>query len=163
MFINSQTPVSAFNSWDHAVPFLTTVLSNESWWNYSLLLGITAHRLACLEAWKGCGLLEDRAPRRDAHNFYIHQNPSRESKEINFLFISVKIRNAILTPSFNKQGFIFNGKGSFFYIFAEWIDQMVNTLYTYYPDHCFESSGNPNSYKKQILKLDSPDSNKAVS
>lgn len=97
------------------------------------------------------------------NNFYIHQNPSRESKEINFLFISVKIRNAILTPSFNKQGFIFNGKGSFFYIFAEGIDQMVNTLYTYYPDHCFESSGNPNSYKKQILKLDSPDFNKAVS
>ena len=99
------------------------------------------------------------------NNFYVHQNPSRESKEISFLFISVKIRNAILTPSFNKQGFIFNGKVSlfFFYIFAEWIDQMVNTAYTYYPDQCFESSGNPNSYKKQILKLDSPDFNKAVS
>jgi len=55
------------------------------------------------------------------------------------------------------------GRAPFFYIFAEWIDQMVNTAYTYYPDHCFESSGNPNSYKKQILKLDSPDFNKAVS
>lgn len=99
------------------------------------------------------------------NNFYVHQNPSRESKEINFLFISVKIRNAILTPSFNKQGFIFNGKGSFFFfnIFAEWTDQMVNRVYIYYSDHCLESSGNPNSYKKQILKLYSPDFNKAVS
>lgn len=60
LLINSQTPVSAFNSLKLPLPFLSTVPSSGRWWNYILLLGVPCHTLTCLEGCECCVLVDDR-------------------------------------------------------------------------------------------------------